>query len=290
MNKLISLLLILIAGSANAYEIWSASGVSDTVVLANSKDGGPALQQDMIGNARSPQTTRQYGFNFGHVAGINNTRCDVWEGPTCIYVFPAAAQQMALSSASANDTLAGTGCQKVQVHYLDNGYHPQSEIISLNGVTAVNTVATNILRINLLHCIQVGSGGTAAGAISLKNVTGTVTYDIISAGFADARQSIYTVPAGMYGYVSHWQASRGSATGTHFTQITLQSTSHDGTSNIGAFLAIDENGTLNGGVVDSMPIPVRIAPTSDVKCSAVSDASNANVTVLCEAMGWLENQ
>lgn len=137
---------------------------------------------------------------------------------------------MRIVSSSANDTLAGTGMRKVHIHYLDSNYVPHEEIVNLNGLTPVNTVATDIFRVNYMHSQEVGSLAVAAGNVSLQNIGGTVTYSVNQAGFNVARQAIYTVPDGVNGYISHWQASSGATTGTHFTQITLRATQHLGES------------------------------------------------------------
>lgn len=296
MKKYLLLLLAMLAGNAFAFDIYNGTNTagkaqwSSSSVIVNAKDGNPDLKQDMIDNVNSPQTTRTFGYVFGRASNLQNVRCDLWEGPTCTYVFPATAQQMALSSASANDAAAGTGCQQVMVHYLDNLYAVQQEIVTLNGVTPVNTVATNILRINSMHCIRMGSGGTTVGPLSLKNLAGTVTYAYIAAGFDTARQAIYTVPAGYYGYISHWQSSAGAPTGSHFTQISVRATAHEGISSSGVFLLIDEVGLLNGASDITLPTPIRIPPMTDVKVSGISDAANAGVIATGAVMGWFEKQ
>ena len=148
----------------------------------------PLLQPDLIGNTKNYYPTKARGFVFGRAPDVNNVKVELWGGPTGTYVFPAAAQQMRIVSTSAADTLAGAGIQKVLVHYLDVNYAIQAETLSLNGVTPVNTVATNILRINGIHAVQVGTGGAAAGAISLTNLAGSVTYGFITLGDNTARQ------------------------------------------------------------------------------------------------------
>lgn len=247
----------------------------------------PFLQQDLIGNVNYPQPGRLRGFVFGRAPVVNNTRVDLWEGPTGTYVFPTVAQRMAVVSTSASDTLAGTGTQKLMIHYLDSSYAAKTEIVTLNGLTPVNTVATNILRINGVHATQVGTGLGAAGNISVTNTGGTVTYGYISAGMNTARQAIYTVPAGVTGYISHWQASSGSS-GNHFCQISLRATTHDGILYPGTFLLQDEQGSQNGGDHFTLPIPIPIPAQTDVKISAVSDNVAANVIALGSIMGWFE--
>lgn len=248
----------------------------------------PFLQQDLIGNVAYPQLNRTRGFVFGRAPVVNNVRVDLWEGPTGTYVFPTVAQRMAVVSTSASDTLAGTGMQKLMIHYLDANYAPQIEIVTLNGLTPVNTTATNILRINSVHATQVGSSGAGVGAISVTNTGGTVTYGFISAGTNTARQAIYTVPANVTGYISHWQASSGSA-GNHFCQISLRATTHDNTLWPGVFLLQDEQGSQNNGGDFTLPIPIPIPATTDVKISAISDGVAANVIALGAVMGWFES-
>lgn len=305
MKRLLALLMLLIATAAHAVSnqynpntvvptgIDATTG-NATVPFVEHTSGRTGmtlpLQQDLINNPNSLQSTRTFGYVYGRNNLVQNVRCDLWEGPTCLYVFPAAAQQMTVSSSSASDAAGGTGCRTVYIHYLDNLYAIQTEIVTLNGVTPVNTVATNILRINSFHCGSIGSGGTTAGNISVKNLGATVTYAYMSAGFDTARQAIYTVPAGVYGYISHWQASSGTVTGTHFTQVSVRATSHDGVLLPGVYLLVDEVGTLNGGSNITLPTPIRMPATSDVKMSAVSDAANANAVVSGAIMGWFETQ
>lgn len=287
------MLLVASCSPASAYPIFQgppAGKTSDTAVIV-SPNGNPQLKQDMINNVNGGQPTRNFGYMFGRNPQVQNVRCDLWEGPTCIYVFPAAAQQMAVSSSSAADTnTAGTGCRQVEIHYLNASYVTGVTTVILNGVTPVNTTPTNILRINSFHCSSAGTGGVSAGNISLKNTGATITYGYMSAGDNYARQAIFTVPAGYYGYVSHWQASMGAASGSHFTQVDIFATQHDGNYTAGLFLPVDTVGLLNNSFSTTLPIPIRIPPMTDVKMSAISDASNANAVVNGAVMGWFEAQ
>lgn len=249
----------------------------------------PLLQENLIGNANNYYPNKSFGFMVGtKTATVQNVRVDLWDGPTGTYVFPASPIQMSVVSSSASDTLAGTGVQKVHIHYLDTNYVEQSEVISLNGVTPVNTVATNILRINGFHATQVGTGGTSVGNISLTSVGGATTYGFILAAHNTARQAVFTIPAGKTGYISHWQAAAGSATGVHVTEVTLRATSHVGIATPGVFLYVDGTLCMNSGTSFEFDIPVPIPATMDVKISAISDAANANVTAMGTVMGWYE--
>jgi len=92
------------------------------------------------------------------------------------YTEQTANAQRSILSTSANDAAAGTGARTVRVTYyaLAAGVvtGPFTETISLNGVTFVNTIATNICFIEKIEVLTVGSGGSNAGVISLMSATG----------------------------------------------------------------------------------------------------------------------
>lgn len=247
----------------------------------------PFLQQDLIGNARNYYPDRARGFVFGKKRNLGNVLSDLWGGPTALYVFPASPMQMQIVSSSANDAAAETGVRAVRIHYLDHNYQPQITDVTMNGTTPVLTVPTDIIRINGMHAMAVGSNVVSVGNISLQAIGGAVTYGFITAGDNTSRQAIYTVPDGMWGYISHWQASSGSAN-NHFCQTIVAATTHDAVVIPGVFLLQDEAGTQNGGLSIDFPIPIPIPPKADVRMLAIGDASNAGITALGAIMGWFE--
>jgi len=89
------------------------------------------------------------------------------------YNEPAAAAQRSLASSSANDAAAGTGARTVKIRYFDGaGDGPFEEVVTLNGVTPVNTVATDIRFIELMEVLTVGAVGSNVGTITLYGATG----------------------------------------------------------------------------------------------------------------------
>lgn len=248
----------------------------------------PLLQQDLIGYQAGYYSQRERLYSFGKCSAVQNVLRDTWDGPTDIYVFPTVPQQMQLVSTSANDTAAGSGVQQVFLRYLDGNYIEKEEIVTLNGLTPVLTVATDIIRVNRLRSERLGTvSGYSAGAISLTNTAGTVTYSILPAFANVSRQLIYTIPGNRVGYINHWQASSGS-TGNHFTQMSLLATCHDGIAVPNVFLLQDEQGSQNNGQTTNFQIPIRLPPGTDVKVGVRSDAPNANVIALTGIMGWTE--
>jgi len=100
------------------------------------------------------------------------------------YTEPASNAQRSIVSASANDSSAGTGARTVQIQYCTvAGVCGLFETVTLNGTTAVNTVATNICYIEKMLVMTVGSTASNVGIISLKAATsgGGVTVGTIAA-------------------------------------------------------------------------------------------------------------
>lgn len=145
-------------------------------------------------------------FAVGHVANVTMAGgpIDICEQGT-LYPFLATAQQLKVSSSSANDTAAGTGARTVLIQGLDANYLPISETVTLNGLAAVNTV-NQYLRINGFGVLTanpaVPGGGTNAGDITLELVAGGSPQGIIRAGVGVSQQAVFTVPAGTLGVLT----------------------------------------------------------------------------------------
>lgn len=184
---------------------------------------------------------------FGKQLIVGATEYPVW-GAQAVYAFPTGPMGMELLSASASDTnTAGTGVRTVQIRYLDVNLVEKTEVVALNGTGVVATVATDIYRIIGFKALTVGSGGKAAGAISLRHLADTPMYAYILITDVETHQCIYTVPAGKTLVLKKGQASLGSsAAGKSSTFILRSSYDH-------------ENGRLTGiagvgGNVGGFPI------------------------------------
>lgn len=155
------------------------------------------------------------------VAGA--TEYPVW-GNQAVYVQPTAGMQMELISGSANDAAAGTGARTVEVTYIEaTTYLEKKETVTMNGVTAVNTVAVNIFRINKLRVLTAGSGGKAAGKIDIRNLADTPIYGTILAGMNESQQCIYTVPSGKTLKIKGINCALGSSAAGKSTTFCLKS-------------------------------------------------------------------
>lgn len=141
---------------------------------------------------------------------------------------------------------------------------------------------------NYFFASAVGSNRIAVGNISLTNTAGTVTYAYMAIGANTARNAFFTVPADKNGYITHWQASSGTSSGTHYTQVRILATSHSGILYPGIFLVVDECGVQNNGIGFNYPIALRFPATCDIKIAALSDSVSANANVMGTLFGWYE--
>jgi hypothetical protein len=146
-----------------------------------------------------------YGATIGRVSGHTRVavyghtptptaNSDVWEGAG-LYPFQTTATKLEILSSSANDTAAGTGARTMMIAGLDANFNPISEVITMNGVTPVQSV-NNYLRVNGLNIVTAGSGGQNAGDITLRVTGAGATQAIARALYGYAKQAIYTVPTG----------------------------------------------------------------------------------------------
>ena len=134
-------------------------------------------------------------FLLGRQPAANTTEYPLWYNAG-VYTWPTAAMRMEVVSSSANDASpSGSGARTVKVTYLDSNFAVKSETITLNGTTAVATVATDIYRILDFRVMTAGSGLKSAGTIDIRNLADTPIYARIITGDNEAQQAIYTVPA-----------------------------------------------------------------------------------------------
>jgi len=213
---------------------------------------------------------------FGFNADVDTTQVSVWPLQSLI-TFPASALQMTVSSTSANDTAAGTGARTVIVQGLDANYNEVTEIVTLNGQTAV-TMTVSLLRVNYAYVATAGSSNSAEGDIYIG--TGTVTtgvpatvYDIIKLDYNNTTTGSYTIPAGYTGYVSQGLFSSGQEVGSTEIQGRLLTR---GVNNIRMTAAIT---TLNNGVANYVfEYPLAVPEKTTIEATAIGTANNNAVS------------
>lgn len=149
----------------------------------------------------------EFAAAFGLIPDARVGRATGYVGTSSAASYPIRAttytpqgtdQQRSIASSSANDTAAGTGARKVQVVYLNTSMEEKEEIVTLNGTTGVNMVATDVALIQRMGVTEVGSGGGNAGTISIYtqiNKGGSV-WGSIAAGENQTYWAHHYVPTG----------------------------------------------------------------------------------------------
>jgi hypothetical protein len=215
---------------------------------------------------------------FGYNPDVDTSRVTVWPY-TGIIPVPAAALQLSVSSSSANDTAAGTGARTVYLEGLDGNHNTVSEIVTLNGQTAVTTV-NSYLHINNAYVATAGSGLSAAGDIYFG--TGTVTlgvpatvYDLIKFDYNQRITGSYTVPAGYTAYVSQGLFSAGQPGGSAQVSGRLMTIGVDGIRRTAAIT------TVNNGVANyTFEYPLRVPEKTTLEATAQGSSNNNEASAM----------
>lgn len=207
--------------------------------------------------------------------------------PNGAFVFPAAAGvRLSIVSDSANDAAAGTGIRTLDVHYLDANLVDLIETVTLNGVTPVLTVATNIRFVQCLHMVTWGSGAKAAGNISATNSGNTHSY--IAAGDARCTSSVRMVPAGKRLFINAMYAGSSSTTADASAIINAATPTFDGhdftVANLFMPVATASFQSGSGGIV--LPCPVSFTEGQSFGFTYSVDKA---ATVSGQWFGWVEN-
>lgn len=110
-------------------------------------------------------------------------------------------------STNAADTSNGTGVRTVRVVSLNASGVQVVSTVTLNGLTAVS-LGAGISAVQWIEAATVGSGGVAAGDISIGSINGAQTVastiEMIAAGGNKSMSGRYVVPAGHIAYVYQW--------------------------------------------------------------------------------------
>ncbi len=158
---------------------------------------------------------------FGYVATSAKTIVPV--RATTYTQISGAPVQVSVKSSSTSDASASTGAKTITITYLTTGAVRKTETITMNGVTAVNSVNTDYAFIEKVVVSTAGSGRTNAGIITVFQGTGGTGTALCSIAASDGRTNLchHYVTSGKTCYITglHY-ASTGGTIGTVTLQIT----------------------------------------------------------------------
>jgi hypothetical protein len=215
---------------------------------------------------------------FGYNPDVDTSAETVWPENGLI-PFPSSAIRMKISSASANDTANGTGARTVYIAGLDADHNEISEVVTMNGQTAVLTTQY-FLHINQAYVLTAGSLNGAAANIYIGD--GVVTagvpatiYDLIAYDYNTRITGSYTIPAGYTAYLAQGLFSAGQPSGSN--QVTGRLVTR-GTNNIRLTAAVT---TLNNGAAN---YAFEYQPTIPEKTTIEAQAIGAAANNACSSM------
>jgi hypothetical protein len=213
---------------------------------------------------------------FGFNPDVDTVEETVWpiDG---ILGHPPSPTIMTVSSSSADDSASGTGARTVLIEGVNGTGGLTTEIVTLDGQTAVNTV-NEYDAIERMVVLTVGSGGVNAGLIYIG--TGTVTagvpavpYSAIGVGDNNSLVGHFTCPAGFTAYLVHGKITVGPTAGNNYVVGRLKLRGQDGIIRTAAITTISE-----GEVGYDFDYPVKLLPGECITATAQGSANNNTVS------------
>lgn len=188
-------------------------------------------EEGQFQNVIDYDTMVSHGNVSGHIAGecigisgqgtISTTSYVLLSNATVTQ--PSANTAMKIVSTSANDSSTGTGANQVTVEYLPFAWatEKKSEVISMNGLTAVALRNTDVFRIEAMYINKIGGSGSGAdGTITLvDNATGLIKYAQIDSGSAIFERCIHYVPTGKRSTIKGFLLSTSTIGGGDFQDV-----------------------------------------------------------------------
>ena len=199
-----------------------------------------------------------------------------------------ATSAQAYRVVDANLPVASTGIKVCHVHMLVGDYVESDEFIVTDGNSAVNTAATDIIRVNGIHGVFVGSANCAIGTVSIRNLTDhTTVYRQIAIGQNTEECCFWTVPAGKTAYLERWQLGEGQAANNKFLEARLRVTSdHHGHYTPNMWNTKDIALIQDGCVLPVFGVPIRVPGRADLKITVLCPENGARAAGHIE--GWVE--
>ena len=221
---------------------------------------------------------------------VNNAFEDVWFNGGLYVTPPTPGIQMVIKSTSASDAFTGTGVKQIHIHYLDYPTMDEKTVTyNLNGLSGVTTNETNIYRIQHAHAVAVGSGGSAAGEITIANVAISIQYARIQTGQNVTQKVTWTVPAGRTAYIAGWNASSSAAASGHYCKFYLQTTaSIYGVAYPGIYHIVDMVQLEDNAIDIKFNVPIKLPEKTDIRVRVIGDASNSGISAQAHFDGWYE--
>lgn len=189
-----------------------ANTLESTVGLTNGVSLVRNINTADLDLARRLVTGQRAFFFFGHNDAVGTSYEDIHPNGGDVNWLTTATKVEVLSSDAA-DTSAGLGVRSVEIHGLSATGADQSEVIAMNGTSAVESSLTYI-RINKMHNETVGTyGGSHKGDVTCQVTGGGSVLSVmigeegsvdtsVQYGLGEASNGYWSVPLGKVLYIA----------------------------------------------------------------------------------------
>lgn len=180
-----------------------------------------------------------------------------------------------IRSSSVQDGVGGTGIRTMRVNLLDTNGYRTIRTITMNGTTSV-VVGSDISFVQYMESETIGSGGTAAGDITISSVTGAPTVaqtiEKIVTGDSRSMSGRVKVPKDFSLYLRGW--SVGSIGNTQDTRIRGQAFTNDRTLSPG--FHFQQTCFLSNGQNADFPVEyLKFPEGAEIKISSIPGGTAA---------------
>lgn len=135
-------------------------------------------------------------------------------------VHPGGVQVSFVSDDAGDDIDDTVGVRKLIFQYWDSNWELQTEVIDMQGLTEVNSIGTDVYRIEEIRSISTGTSGGATGEITVSNVPADVTlYAKINETRSIFERCLHYVAPGAVGVLKGVMAGSGTSGGVSFIAI-----------------------------------------------------------------------
>lgn len=271
--------------STTAMMIGGKDGSANLFPIATHYNGTLVAEPHATAVARG-RFANEANFSQPAYASTSGVTRTIIRGST--YTEQSSGVQRSIVSTSANDAAAGTGARTTMLRYFKNdGTGPFVEIITLNGTTPVNTVATDVRFIESLEVLTVGSNGTNVGTLNIKAAAagGGATVGSINAGENRTFWGHHYIGTNKKGYLTRVVVS---GTGSNFSLSLFAQKPLVANSADNQFIATIRFLANTTQIIDLYPYPMVFDGLTRITAYAAGDALTTGTIFLDLMCGDIE--
>ena len=252
------------------------------------------MANDLAWDVARGLTTAQIGWIGGNYnLNIADGKIDLWEGGG-IYPFAMGAKSLVVSSTSSADIPGGSGAWMVRVMGVGTDWKRKEVDILINGtnnVSLTDGVSDQWLRVNYVLVLLVGSGGTNAGQITVRDTANpSVVYALVKPGMARSFNLVFSVPKGYRAFLTRIIFNIGKDKEAKFRLERRHNPSFSLTPNLPFLPEFAADIVGDGKIVErEFGVPFIVNAGQDIKLSCESLSDNNEIWAWSDGFVLLED-